>query len=399
MDFYATHSDLQQFVRALEAERRFSYLRCKPSATLMEPRFEVYETLHYLDSLGLASSESPAEQENFLLVEPDAEITVKEAGSIQIGPNEEKQVYRLDYPEEAVLVWFIPGGLYTDQYIRMGRIETPQTSAASVAFYRRAVQILKTTFAEIGDAFYGPEALKSGEAGVRYAWTWEQTVAVGKLWRYEETKKLFTFQDVEEARRIDLQLAAIPRTSRLSLDMSWEWLKLGGFDPPFDAQGKPLLPSLPPLSKTEEDEEDEAGGLSYYKTGVSDGDLDHLTIPRTFFGRSEIALFSFRNTDLSESTLCWNDWLDCDFIEADLSRADMRASRYVRCYFTGAALSGADLRRSSFEGCDFMDAKMNGTRLTREQASAMRQDGAYLNQTQQAEIEWMEDDGPEPPGG
>src|SRR4051812_4064592 len=36
--------------------------------------------------------------------------------------------------------------------------------------------------------------------------------------------------------------------------------------------------------------------------------LDNLTLPCTFFGRSEIGPVSFQNTDLSESTLCWNDF-------------------------------------------------------------------------------------------
>src|SRR4051794_26937893 len=47
--------------------------------------------------------------------------------------------------------------------------------------------------------------------------------------------------------------------------------------------------------------------------------LDNLTIPRTFIRRSEISSISFKNTDLSESTLCWNDFIEVNFTEADLS--------------------------------------------------------------------------------
>ncbi len=124
-------------------------------------------------------------------------------------------------------------------------------------------------------------------------------------------------------------------SGRLSLDLTWDWMKLAGFNPPFDTQGKPFLPSRPPLSEIEEDrddyddeeddedyemDEDEQSGFGYFRNLVYEGDLHNLTMPRTFFGKSEIGLFSFRNTDLSESTMRWNDWLDCDFTEANLSR-------------------------------------------------------------------------------
>src|SRR5262245_46117521 len=76
-------------------------------------------------------------------------------------------------------------------------------------------------------------------------------------------------------------------------------------------------------------EDDEPLGLSFFRTFVGEGaDLSNLTIPRTFFGRSEISNASFRNTDLSESNLRWNDFLDVDFADATLRGADLRASTY-----------------------------------------------------------------------
>jgi hypothetical protein len=70
--------------------------------------------------------------------------------------------------------------------------------------------------------------------------------------------------------------------------------------------------------------------------GVAEHTLENLTLPRTFFGRSEISSISFQNTDLSESTLCWNDFIEVNFTDADLSESDLRASIYRRVTFLRA---------------------------------------------------------------
>ncbi len=69
----------------------------------------------------------------------------------------------------------------------------------------------------------------------------------------------------------------------------------------------------------------------------------NLTLPRTYFGRSQIGPVSFENTDISESTLCWNDFSDVDFTDADLSQCDMRASQFTGVTFVRTNLRYADL--------------------------------------------------------
>ncbi|WP_010034939.1 pentapeptide repeat-containing protein [Gemmata obscuriglobus] len=122
--------------------------------------------------------------------------------------------------------------------------------------------------------------------------------------------------------------------------------------------------------------------------------LANLSLPRTFFGKSEISSISFRNTNLSESTLCWNDFIEVDFTEADLSGADLRASLFRRVAFVRANLQNTDLRRSNFKECDFTAADMAGARLTRKQG-----EGIYLSDKQQKVIDWQESEGDEPLGG
>jgi BTB/POZ domain-containing protein KCTD9 len=152
-------------------------------------------------------------------------------------------------------------------------------------------------------------------------------------------------------------------------------------------------PAMPVRLPQPEDEE--PLGLSFFRTSVGEGaDLSNLSIPRTFFGRSEISNASFRNSDLSESNLCWNDFIDTDFTEGTLARADLRASTYTRINFTRADLRGADMRRADFEECIFDGAMMEGVILTHRQG-----DRLALSNAQKGVVDWRDDDGPEPGGG
>jgi uncharacterized protein YjbI with pentapeptide repeats len=116
--------------------------------------------------------------------------------------------------------------------------------------------------------------------------------------------------------------------------------------------------------------------------------------PRTFFNRSQVSHTSFRGSDLTESFLCWNDFLAVDFSGAALARADLRGSLFKEVSFAEADLSEADLRRSGFVGCDFSRAILLNARLTESGARELR-----LSKEQRNAISWQDDDGPEPPGG
>lgn len=140
--------------------------------------------------------------------------------------------------------------------------------------------------------------------------------------------------------------------------------------------------------------DDEPLGLGFFRTLLEEGKLENLTLPRTFFGRSEVASVSFKNTDLHESTMCWNDFNGVNFTDADLSDCDLRASIFRENSFVRANLRNADLRRSNFKECDFTDADMRGAKLTRKQGEQLP-----LSDKQKAEIDWQEGDGDAPLGG
>lgn len=134
-------------------------------------------------------------------------------------------------------------------------------------------------------------------------------------------------------------------------------------------------------------------GVNFFRMRV-EGDLAALTLPRTFFGQSEVCNASFSNSDLSESTLCWCDFIGVDFSDASLRASDLRASSFEQVLFTRCDLRNADLRRSSFTDCSFVGCRMDGAKLTRNQAGRIA-----LSPQQLAEIAWQSDEGDEPGGG
>src|SRR2546425_498690 len=112
------------------------------------------------------------------------------------------------------------------------------------------------------------------------------------------------------------------RATRLSYEESCRLLQRLGY-PDVGAEGV-----IPPIPDNRPQIDQDPLGVTFFRTRVGAGehDLENLTLPRTFFGKSEVGPVSFKNTDLSESTLCWNDFTEVNFTDADLSRCDLRAS-------------------------------------------------------------------------
>ena len=153
--------------------------------------------------------------------------------------------------------------------------------------------------------------------------------------------------------------------------------------------------SIPPLHAQQPSIHDpEPLGVSFFRTLVAEDALENLSLPRTFFGRSEVRNVSFRNTLLSESNLCWNDFIEVDFTKADLSKSDLRASIFKNVKFAEANLRYSDLRHSTFEDCDFTEADMDKVKLTHEQGALLT-----LSDSQRESVSWCSDAGSFPDGG
>jgi len=141
------------------------------------------------------------------------------------------------------------------------------------------------------------------------------------------------------------------------------------------------------------DDEDPCG-FSVFRMGVEEIDLSNLEMPRTFFNKSEITGCNFSNTNLQESNLTWNDFIETNFSSSDLSSSDLRASIYEKVDFSNSNLSNADLRRSDFNNCNFNSANLTGAKISKAAVAVLT-----LSPDQKKSIDWQETDGDEPSGG
>ena len=152
---------------------------------------------------------------------------------------------------------------------------------------------------------------------------------------------------------------------------------------------------IPLLPETMPSHDDEGPlGVSFFRSLLQSGDLSNMTLPRTYFGRSEIRHIAFRNCDLSESRACWNDFLFVNFSGAILTGMDFRASILKSVNFEAADLTNADFRHCDLEKCKFGRAIMSGVKMPDRFKSAFKWTKRQLN-----DIEWCLNAGEEPPGG
>jgi uncharacterized protein YjbI with pentapeptide repeats len=152
--------------------------------------------------------------------------------------------------------------------------------------------------------------------------------------------------------------------------------------------------AIPALPDSQPRHDDAAGrGIRFVNTVLAHRRLENLTLPRTFFGRSEIRRMSFKGSDLSGATANWNDFVQVNFSGADFSGSDLRACLFERVRFVGASLAGVDFRYCGFKRCDFKDADLTDAKLTRKAGAALR-----LTPEQQSVIDWQAEDGIEPEG-
>ncbi len=150
----------------------------------------------------------------------------------------------------------------------------------------------------------------------------------------------------------------------------------------------PSMPQRPPRH------DDEILGMSFFRTMLAESRIEHMTLPRVFFCRSEIRATSFQGSDLSESTANWNDFVDIDFSEADISRSDFRGCNFERVRFNGAKLVGVDFRHCRFAKCDFNGADVSAAKFTRNTGLSLR-----LSSEQMQVVDWQTNDGEVPDGG
>lgn len=363
--FYAVRDDLIDLLRLVESEAALRYtLTGNFLKSEVGSSVRVFETGVSIPTLGTASANSSASCEEYLVFTPDVSVNLR-----AVGKNGERIC--VDQLANADSVTFTPCGIWNDSVVLEGRIATASDSHLSQILMKRFHAAVTQLFSKVGSCYVGQKTLALLHKGMRFTSDAQSPAA-------------YDLVPVDSARHVNSQHAA-----RLSYEDSYKLLQRLNHLPASTGGTTPHKPDHRPQF----DDEDLVG-IRFFRTSLVESDLESLTLTRAFFGRSEIASVTFKNTNLSESTLCWNDFSGVNFSDADLSDCDLRASLFRECSFVRANLRDADLRRSNFKQCDFADANLRGAKLTHKQGEQI-----HLSEQQKAEVDWQESDGEQPPGG
>jgi len=371
---FSTKADYEQLAAADEL---FSNLYFVPDVTYRENRFTCLKGLLSLPDLGVAEKGGHFGQPKYWVFPEPPKLRFEKPKLL-----DGERYYNLSDGSVPVRVQFTPNGVFRKKAIVKGRIETAGSSpnAASLRLYREISKAFERVYTKVKSPIYwayaGPNAIALHKEGYRLC-----------LVPHYEAE-----HDFKPPTETSAKGPVNPKGKRRSLVETWKHLEASGQTMPRDGKGKPLVPPRTPHP------DDDELGFSFFRTSADEGDYSDCTLPRTFVGRSGLTNVSFRNTDLSGSWMCWNDFTDCDFSKADLSGCDMRASQFKGCKFDGANLKEADLRRSGFEGCSFKGADLKGTVMDNDSAADWGAD-EHLSKAQVASIVWHDDPGEEPAGG
>jgi len=365
--FFASAEDLLPVLLGVEAKHPVVYTPCD---TVNEPRADHYTTAENLPTLFQAQPyESAICGPAYLITDAGTEVVLRH---IRLNTGQDRWVIdQLVNPDSTVLRH---GGLYGDNVLLPGGVGTAHKTKVARRLQRAFDNAIRKHFVKIGAYYVGPRAETLLDSG----------------YRLTDAQQCPPKYDLRRPSGAAGRSAAVVQTRR-SLEDTWRVFESEGTAMPRRPDGQPFIPAAMPNY-----DDEEPLGFSYFRSGLEDGDLSHLTLPRAFFGRSGFSRVSFANTDLSESRMCWNDFDDCDFSGANMSRCDMRAALFTGCKFIGTVLRGADLRRSTFQECDFSGADLSGAvgGLV-EYPGCIR---SVLSDEQMTAVIWSED-GPEPPGG
>ena len=364
--FFATRADMEPGLRAIEAMKELRYARCRAGNSLDGPHLPVYRSLLDVTDFGIAVSEDKFDNFQYLIVEPDTPLNIEAkiyGTALPVGGDTR---YNIDISLDPMRLAFEPGGIYKERFLYRADIGTIDLTPETAALYRLFSRTLTADFTKIGEELYGPQALALGAAGIEYTWD------------LQSANPTCSFQEVEQIRQHQKRIDAVARTSRLSLEATWELLEMANYGPLWDEGHQPLVPTQALTEDTEEED------FTFFRTFLREANLSRMTLPRTYFGRTGFELVSFLDSDLKQSYMCENDWLDCDFTAADLSETDMSSSLYYGCRFKRAILNDADLREAEFVDCDFTEAEMRGAVLSHEQADIF-----LWSERQRAAIDWQ----------
>lgn len=364
---FATRADIESGLRRFEAARPIDYVLTGMFDTDHVTR---YRSALEIPNLGISNTGDSILEPKYIVV--PASDPIRATAIPQRRGGVKFVVDQHNSGSSSFL--FCPGGMYRREALISGELGPSMSNDTSTELFGIFCRELLKGFTKVKLYHVGPEAMSLLREGLRLT---ESVTA--------EKQCDLAIDEALSARR-HASGKALSNHARLDYTKSCEELQRLGY------LEEGAIPSLRDSRPKHDDRE--PLGVSFFRTFLTDVALENLTIPRTFFGRSEVQNVSFKGSDLTESNLCWNNFASVDFSNCDLSRSDLRASKFDAVNFRGSNLTEVDLRRSTFRNCDFTNADMRGIKLTHIQGEQLNLSGA-----QEQMVDWQENDGEQPDGG
>ncbi len=362
-EFFATRDDVLALLDEAELARRIQYVR----AGLRDSEKPlVARSARDIENLGIATCGDQNLEPIFLILNDGVPVQVETVPQRRGGIK-----YAIDQSNNPRSVSIKTGGEYRDEALIAGQIGTVSQDRNSMSLLRLFGKLVRRRFERVRGYYLSEGAARALDSGLRL------TACITAPTTCDLKRK--EMQNPHHASG-----SSRAKGERHDYDESFriaqEALGLEG-EPIEDVTKRPA-------------HNDEQLGPSLFRTGAGDAQVQNLTLPGLFVGRSELRDLRMTNCDLRLSTFCWNDFTGCVFDRSILRAADFRDSNYLRCSFVDTDLREADFRRTFFEQCDFTGADLTGAIATPDFT-----DLVSLTETQHQQIQWADDPGPKAPGG
>jgi len=160
--FFALSEDLLALLELVNHKSSLKYARMGNFAQgEIKDGISVFDNGVGIPNLGMASADSSAACEAYLVCERDTPISLRR---LQGGVEERVCVDQLINPDS---VEFKPGGIWNEDVVIHGRIATTSESQISQALMKRFQAAVRKTFSKVKTFYVGPKALALLESGKR----------------------------------------------------------------------------------------------------------------------------------------------------------------------------------------------------------------------------------------
>jgi hypothetical protein len=159
VNIFATRSDLEAGIRAVESTRKLQYVLCGLFDT---PALIAYSSLLDVENLGTSQHGDHIRGKRFLVIGAFRQVDVRVVPQRRGGTK-----YAVDQEANPGSITILPGGLFQNRCLLAGQIGTVADDEEALALYRDFASLVTKGFKRVKTYKVGPEALALLQRGVR----------------------------------------------------------------------------------------------------------------------------------------------------------------------------------------------------------------------------------------